>query len=200
MNMTKNPMLAVGLAAAMVLSVTAAQAQNNMGRPNAPAANSPATDTKATNANKADKDSQKFIKNAIEGNFAEVDLGTLAQQKGKNGAVKEYGAMLVKDHGAANEKAKAIAAQLGVTPPTGSSVMQKASYAKMKILSGDTFDRTFAKDMIKDHEADIKQYQKESAKTDAAGAFAKETLPTLQQHLKAAQALHQQVQLKQSMR
>jgi putative membrane protein len=148
----------------------------------------------------ADKDSQKFIKNAIEGNFAEVDLGTLAQEKGKNGAVKDYGAMLVKDHGAANEKAKAVAAQFGVTPPAGSSIMQKASYAKMKILSGDTFDRTFAKDMIKDHEADIKEYKKEAAKSDAAGAYAKETLPTLQQHLKAAQALNQQVQMKQSMR
>ena len=34
-------------------------------------------------------------------NIAEIDVGKLAQEKGKNPAVKQYGAMLVKDHGAA---------------------------------------------------------------------------------------------------
>jgi putative membrane protein len=148
----------------------------------------------------ADKDSQKFIKAAIEGNYAEVDVGKLAQEKGKNDAVKQFGAMLVKDHGAANDKAKQVAAKLGVEPPTGSGVSHKAEYLKLKVLSGDTIDRSFAKGMVKDHEADIKEYQKAAAKSDAAGAFAKETLPTLQEHLKHAQQLNQQVQMKQSMR
>jgi putative membrane protein len=186
--MTKNPMLAASLAAsfaaAIALSMTAAQAQNNMGRPSAPAANSPATTT-----NVADKDSQSFIKTAIEGNIGEVDVGKLAQEKGKSAAVKQYGAMLMKDHGAANETAIAAAKSLGVDPPTGSSVSAKATYLKLKVLSGDTFDRSFAKGMVSDHEADIKEYQKAAAKSDAAGAYAKATLPTLQNHLKEAQSL-----------
>ncbi|MEI9803779.1 MAG: DUF4142 domain-containing protein [Pseudolabrys sp.] len=160
-------MLATGFAAAMALS-TAALAQDKTA---------------------ADKDSQKFIKNAIEGNLAEIDVGNLAQQKGKSDAVKQYGAMLVKDHGAANDKAKQVASQLGVEPPTGSGVTSKATYLKLKVLSGDTFDRSFAKSMVSDHQADIKEYQKESAKSDAAGAFAKETQPTLQHHLQEAQSL-----------
>jgi putative membrane protein len=148
----------------------------------------------------ADKESVKFIKAAIQGNIAEVDAGTLAQEKGKNPAVKEFGAMLVKDHGAARTKAEAVANGINVTPPTGSSIGQKATYAKLKVLSGDTFDRSFAKGMVKDHEADIKEYQKASAKSDAAGAYAKETLPTLREHLKHAQQLNQQLQMKQSAR
>lgn len=68
---------------------------------------------------KADKDSQKFIKAAIEGNIAEVDVGKLAQEKGKSDAVKQFGAMLVKDHSAANEKAKQAASQIGVDPVPG---------------------------------------------------------------------------------
>lgn len=148
----------------------------------------------------ANKDSVKFIKAAVEGNYAEVDAGKLAQEKGKNDAVKQYGAMLEKDHGAANDKAIAAAKTLGVDPPTGSSIMEKATYAKWKILSGDTFDRSFAKGMIKDHEKDIKAYQKAAMRNDAAGTYAKEALPTLKQHLKAAQSLSQQVQMKQSMR
>ena len=143
----------------------------------------------------ADKDSQSFIKNAIEGNYAEIDNGKLAQEKGKNDAVKQFGAMLVKDHSANNQKAIAVAKQIGVDPPTGSGVMAKAEYLKLKVLSGDSFDRSFAKGMVKDHESDIKEFEKEaSAKTDAAAAFAKETLPTLKHHLQEAQTLEQKTQ------
>src|SRR5438309_10955803 len=124
--MTKS-ILAIAVAAAMAFSASVALAQDKT----------------------ADKDSQKFIKAAIEGNYAEVEIGTLAQEKGKNDAVKQYGAMLVKDHGAANDKAKQVASQLGVDPPTGPSVMQKATYLKLKVLSGDSFDRSFAKGMVK---------------------------------------------------
>lgn len=166
------------LAAAIAFSVSAAMAQDKT----------------------ADKDSVKFIKAAIQGNYAEVDAGKLAQDKGKSDTVKQYGAMLVKDHSAANDKAIAAAKQLGVDPPTGSGVTAKAEYLKLKVLLGDSFDRSFAKGMVKDHENDIKEYQKESAKTDAAGSYAKELLPTLQNHLKAAQSMNQQVQMKQSMR
>jgi putative membrane protein len=171
----KHSILAIGFAAAMTFSASAALAQDKA----------------------ADKDSQKFIKAAIEGNYAEVDIGKLAQEKGKNDAVKQYGAILVKDHGAANDKAKQAASQIGVDPPTGSGVSHKAEYLKLKVLSGDSFDRSFAKGMVKDHEADIKEYQKASSKSDAAGVYAKETLPTLQHHLKEAQSVNQQVQMKQ---
>jgi putative membrane protein len=179
----KNSILAIGqvavFAAALAFSASAALAQ----------------DKKA-----ADKDSVKFLRGAIEGNYAEIDAGKLAQEKSKNEAVKQYGALLVKDHSAANEKARQAATQLGVTPPAGASVMEKAEYVKFKVLSGATFDRSFAKGMIKDHEAAIKDYQKASAKNDVAGAYAKETLPTLQNHLKEAQSLSKQLQVKQSMR
>lgn len=174
--MIRKPMLALGLAAAMALSMTAALAQQ------------------------PDKASQKFIKTAIEGNLGEIDVGKLAQDKGKRDAVKQYGAMLVKDHGEANEKAKQVASQLGVKPPTGSSLSAKATYLKLKVLSGDSFDRSFAKSMVKDHQSDIKEYQKESQNSDAAGAFAKETLPTLQHHLEAAQQLQKETEQKSSMR
>ncbi len=54
--------------------------------------------------------------------------------------------------------------------------------------------------MVKDHQEDIKEFQKESSKNDAAGKLAKETLPTLQKHLEAAQSLEKQTAQKQSSR
>jgi putative membrane protein len=138
-----------------------------------------------------DKASQSFIKSAIEANYNEIDVGKLAQEKGNSQAVKSYGQMLVDDHTDSNQKADQVAKDMNVTPPTGSSMGGKAEYLKLKVLSGDSFDRTFARDMVKDHQADIKDFQKQAQKSDAAGAFAKDTLPTLQKHLQAAQALTQ---------
>ena len=126
--------------------------------------------------------------------------GKLAQEKGESDAVKQFGAMLVKDHGAHKAKAEQVANELGVTPPTGSSFSSKATYTKLKLLSGASFDRSFAKSMVKDHEEDIKEYKKESSKTDAAGQLAKETLPVLQKHLQTAQSLEKQTAQKQSSR
>jgi putative membrane protein len=139
-----------------------------------------------------DKASQKFISSAIQGDMAEVDFGNLAQEKGQSDAIKQYGAMLVKDHGGHKTKAEQVARELGVTPPTGSGIGAKATYAKLKILSGASFDRSFAKSMVKDHQEDIKEYRQEATKNDAAGRLAKETLPVLQKHLQAAQSLEKQ--------
>lgn len=106
--------------------------------------------------------------------------------------MKQFGAMLAKDHGEHKTKAEQAADQLGVKPPTGSSISQKATYAKLKMLSGTSFDKSFASAMVKDHQQDIEEYQKEASKDDAAGKLAKETLTILQKHLQTAQSLEKQ--------
>jgi len=136
-----------------------------------------------------DKASQKFLTEAIQGNFAEVAMGQLAQQNGERSDVKAYGQMLVTDHGGANQKAVEAAKAINVTPPTGPSAKQKADMAKIEKQKGAAFDKAFAHHMVADHKKDIAAYQKESKKTDAAGQYAKDTLPTLQKHLESAQAL-----------
>jgi putative membrane protein len=136
-----------------------------------------------------DKANQKFLKEAIEGNLAEVQMGQLAQKNGSSEAVRSYGQMLQKDHSDANQKATAAAKSVGLTPPSEPNSKQKAMYDRMSKLSGANFDREFAKHMVDDHKKDIKAYEKEAKTSDAAGAYAKEALPTLHKHLEAAQSL-----------
>jgi len=155
----------VGAALALALAIPAASAQN--------------------------KTDQKFITEAIQGNYAEVEMGKLAQQKGQSDAVKSFGQMLVSDHSAANEKAIAAAKQMGVTPPTGPSDKQKADHDKMAKMSGADFDRSFARDMVADHKKDIKEYEKAAEKKDPAGQYASESLPTLHKHLDTAEKIEQ---------
>jgi putative membrane protein len=132
-----------------------------------------------------------FYKNAAEGGIAEVDAGNLAQQKGNSQKVKDFGAMMVKDHTAANEKLQGIATSKGVTLPTSASIGQMASKAKLEVLSGDTFDKSYIKNQIKAHRDTIELFNKEVATgQDAdAKAFAKATLPTVKAHLKAINAI-----------
>ena len=132
---------------------------------------------------------QKFITKAIEGNLAEVQLGQLAQQKGASDGVRSFGQQLATDHTAANQRATAVAGQMGVTPPSEPDKQQKAVYDRMSKLSGDAFDRQFVKHMVDDHKKDIAEYQEAKRRNDPAAGYASETLPTLQQHLQTAQSL-----------
>jgi putative membrane protein len=133
---------------------------------------------------------QKFITKAIEGNLAEIQLGQLAQQKGAGDGVRNFGQQLVADHTAANQRATAVAGQIGVTPPSEPSKKHKAVYDRMSKLSGDAFDRQFVKHMVDDHKTEVAEHQKEAKRPNSpAASYAKETLPTLQQHLQTAQSL-----------
>jgi len=132
-----------------------------------------------------------FYKNAAEAGMAEVDAGTLAGEKATDAKIKDFAAMMVKDHTAANDKLKALAATKGVELPSGASMGQKAEYAKLKMESGTTFDKSYIKGQVSDHEKVIAMLKKEIASGQDADAksFAQTILPTVQSHLKSAKAL-----------
>ncbi|HEX3396305.1 MAG TPA: DUF4142 domain-containing protein [Steroidobacteraceae bacterium] len=132
-----------------------------------------------------------FYRDAAEGGMAEVAMGNLAQQKAHSQSVREFGAQMVKDHSAANEKLKALAQSKNITLPANPSVEEITAKAKLQVLSGEAFDKSYIKGMIKDHEEDIAQFKKEatSGQDPDARAFANAILPTLQAHLKKIQSI-----------
>ena len=136
-----------------------------------------------------DKPSEAFLKKAIEGNYAEVSMGDLAQKNGQSESVKSFGKMLSTDHSAANQKAMDAAKTLSITAPTGPNAKQRANYDKMSKMSGADFDKMFATHMVADHQKDIADYKKESKIKDAAGEYASGQINTLQKHLDTAKSL-----------
>ena len=147
----------------------------------------------------ADNPDAKFYKAAAEGGIAEVEAGKLAQSKSSDSSVQDFGAMMVTDHSAANDKLKALAASKDLKLPTSSSVTQMATKAKLDVLSGKTFDSAYIKAMIKDHEAAISMFKREIAhgQDPDAKAFATATLPTLQAHLKKIRSIAKTEDVKQ---
>lgn len=137
------------------------------------------------------KADQSFIKEAIQANLGEIQIGQLAQQKGNSDGVRSFGKMLTTDHSENNTKATQAAQSLNVTPPTTPSAEGKKTYDKLAKLSGPAFDRAFAKDMVADHKKDIKKFEKEAKSKDQTVAqYANDTLPALHKHLEAAQSLN----------
>jgi putative membrane protein len=141
-------------------------------------------------ATAAPMDDKMFITTVIGINLEEIQAGQLAQMKSQNAAVKAYGQTLVKDHTDANNQAKAIAMNLGVTVPTTLTPDAQKMMTSLMGLTGADFDKAFLTDMVTGHMKAIQMFTDQSASTNpAVAAFAKMSLPVLQMHLATAQML-----------
>ncbi|HSU30430.1 MAG TPA: DUF4142 domain-containing protein [Bryobacteraceae bacterium] len=126
-----------------------------------------------------------FAMKAAQGGMAEVQLGKLAAEKAGSPDVKSFGQMMVDDHSKANDQLKAVAEKQNITLPTTLNAKDQSLYDKLQGMSGADFDKTYVKAMVKDHQEDVKEFQKESqkGKNDQIKQFAATTLPVLQTHL-----------------
>lgn len=137
-----------------------------------------------------DSPESKFLTDAVRGDLAEVKLGELAQQKGQSEGVREFGEMLVEDHSKAMKQTAELAKDLSVIPPAQPTAEQTQKHDALARLSGAEFDQQFAAEMVKGHEEEIAKYEKQAqAGNSKVAELAEDLLPTLKEHLAAAQRL-----------
>jgi putative membrane protein len=138
---------------------------------------------------------QDFLKDAAEGGLAEIKLGQLAEDKGSSDVVKSFGKRMVEDHSKANDQLNDVALHEKVKLPTELSKKNQKAYDRLSELSGDAFDRAYARAMVRDHQNDMDAFRQEagSGQVEAIKSFASQTLPTLQEHLKMAREMEQAV-------
>ena len=106
-----------------------------------------------------------FVRKALQGGMAEVQLGQLAAQKSTNPDVKEFGQKMVDDHTKLGDQMKQVAQQMNIKPPDSLSSKDKATVAKLSVMNGDAFDKAYIKDMVKDHKQDEKEFKQEAMNT-----------------------------------
>lgn len=138
---------------------------------------------------------EEFVKDAASGGMAEVKLGQLAQEKGTAQAVKNFGSRMVNDHSKAADQLKAAASVSNIQVPDKLNAKDEALYNRLSKMSGAAFDREYAKEMVADHTHDVSEFRKEAldGRNQAIQAFASQTLPTLQDHLKQAREMEKEV-------
>lgn len=174
--------LAVVAVVGLCLGVAAHAADKKEEKKTEQPATSPANSPAKAELSAKDK---AFMKEAAQGGMMEVEMGKMAQQKGKSDDVKKIGSRMVADHTKANNELMAIAKKKGVD-------LSKEK-AKSHSMSDANFDKDYINMMVKDHEKDLAAFQAEAKNgTDAdVKAFASKTSGVIQKHLemvKAAQA------------
>jgi len=135
------------------------------------------------------KDDATFVVNTANAGMTEIQAGQLAQQKGMAKDVKDYGAMMEKDHTAAADKLKAVAASKNITLPPAISPDAQKDIDDLQKKEGKDFDKAYISKMISDHKKVISMFEDEAknGQDPDIKAFANSTLPTLHHHLEEAQ-------------
>lgn len=158
--------------------------------------NTPADTSQRTNGNRDttpfDEQTGKFVTEAAGGGMMEVTLGQTAQQQASNQRVKDFGSMMVRDHSKANDELKAIANAKNFTLPATLPEKHQDHVNDLSKKQGKDFDKAYMKMMVKDHEEDIKKFEKAARESSDATIkdFATRTLPTLRMHLDSAKAIN----------
>ncbi len=132
-----------------------------------------------------------FLKKVNGANLAEAGFTPVVLKNSQSPSAKEFAQRMVHDHMNANDAVKALAAKKNVTLPGVAPAAARAKVNSMRHEKGKTFDADYKTVMIADHHEAIALFREEVKKgTDPdVKAFASKTLPTLQEHLKMAQAM-----------
>jgi putative membrane protein len=184
------------LISAMIVAVWAFQACKNPNKnSNDPESISATTmetaKKKAENISNQHIDTSSFMVKAAIGGMMEVELGNMAQQIGKDPKVKEFGALMVKDHSKANDELKRIADAKKVMLPTVFPNKIQRHINDMKELNGKAFDKHYMSMMVEDHVKDIALFKAATTNSDTSiSNFAKKTLPVLETHHQKATSIN----------
>ncbi len=112
----------------------------------------------------SDKD-KDYLKESTEGNLAEIKMAEMTLKTSKNADVRGFAQQMITDHRALIAGAKPVAAKAGVTPPASPSAKEDAIYLKLKVLTGDTYDKSYVKAMVEDHHEDLDKVKAENGST-----------------------------------
>jgi len=152
-----------------------------------------ATDTNSNTTNNVvtDEKSSEFLKKVTNSGMAEIQLAKLVQQKATIDAVKNFAAMLERDHTAVNQQVKTLADQRSVALPTTVSDDKQKMYTDMEKMTGKAFDKHYISMMVKAHNDGISLFEdtRSNASDIDVKNFADKTLPALKMHLDSAKAI-----------
>lgn len=132
-----------------------------------------------------------FAKEAAMDGMLEVELGRLAQQNADHDQVKQFGTRMVQDHGAANQELMTTLAATDMTAPQQLDQKHKKMIDRLSKMRGAEFDRTYMRQMVEDHNKDVKTFRQAAQNLGDPDlkAFAQKALPTLEQHQQMAQEI-----------
>jgi putative membrane protein len=133
---------------------------------------------------------EQFVRDAVQGNVSEVALGRLIASRGATPQVRDFGSVLVRDHGRGLAQALALAARLRIPAPAVMTPGASRELQRLRRLNGRAFDLEVRTYMIQDHRNDLAEFRAQVRSGDRRTiGFAAATIPVLERHLALAQSI-----------
>jgi putative membrane protein len=132
-----------------------------------------------------------FVRFAVAGNMAEVELSQVAADHAASGPVRDFAHRMIADHDRAGKEIKAIADKRQFPVPTALDGQHSELKQKLLSLKGADFDRAFMDAMVDDHKKTVVAFRDEAehGQDGEIKAYAARTLPTIEAHLKMAEQI-----------
>ena len=129
-------------------------------------------------------------------NTWDIETGNIAAKKASSKAVRDFGAMLARDHTTVRQQGRDLAAKLGVSPtPPKDFAMAKdhaSALAKLNAATGAAFDRAFLEHEVAYHKAVLDAVTTTllpALKNQEVKDLVNKVAPAFQAHMLAAQNL-----------
>jgi putative membrane protein len=133
---------------------------------------------------------QGFVDTMAASDLFEIEAGRIAQELGESEAVKDFGAMMVRDHTASSDKLRAAVADAGLAVAPELTALQQGRLEQLR-GAGENFDAMYAQQQVNAHEAALSllRTQAESGTLVPLKAFAAEAATAVEGHLARAREL-----------
>lgn len=129
---------------------------------------------------------QGFVTAVASSDMYEIEAGRLAGQLGSGQEVKDFGAMMVRDHTASSDKLKAAVANGGAQQTVPAAMLPKHQQLLAALRNaGDAFDSVYLQQQAAAHQEALAllQGQGDSGTVEPLKAFAAAAVPVVEGHL-----------------
>ena len=136
-------------------------------------------------------DDAKFVKEVAAGCMAEIQIGALARQKGRDKRIKNFGAMMVKDLTKGKGRLTALAQSKKITLPDSVSAEDKLAIDVLSKKSGREFDLAYLDKTTADYKKALGMFENTSkhAFDPQIKQFATKNILTIKRHLDLIEAV-----------
>lgn len=131
-----------------------------------------------------DYDSE-FLTKAASGGMLEVEMGKQVLARAVTPQAREFAQKMIDDHTKGNAELMALATKKNITLPTELGDDHAKVLKDVTEEKGVKMDQEYMKEMLEDHQEDVKEYTDASIKAADPDikAFAAKTIPMLKMHL-----------------
>lgn len=139
----------------------------------------------------ADED-REWMEDLAHAHLAEIDTGRMALDKTQNPQVRQFAQHMVDEHSAGLAELQKLAQAKGVKLPTETDFQHKAIATALKVMTGDTFDRQYIRQVgVNDHRRTLEMLQRmqQDATDPEVKALAAKGVPMVQRHLGMARQM-----------